>query len=89
MLAVLEKDKAVTELAEAVGRFEVKNQADYDRCKKKANSSAALFGASPETLVQEYGPHLFAFPFGGAAANQRKILRFFSSLPNSAHFEIT
>ena len=40
VLAVVEKDKAVSELSDLVGRLEIKSKADFEKYKKKASSSA-------------------------------------------------
>ena len=49
-----------------------------------------MFGGASDqkSLVQEYGPYIFSFPIGGAQANNKKIAKYFNSLPNSQHFEI-
>ena len=95
VLAVVEKEKAVQDVYELIGKLEIKSKNDFDRYKKKASSSQSsssmMFGGGDmggSSLVSEYGPYVFSFPVGGVAANQRKILRYFSDLPNSHHFEI-
>jgi hypothetical protein len=89
VLAVVEKEKAVQEVSELVGRLEIKNQRDLEKYKKKQQTGGGLFSTYEQlSLVQEYGPYIFTFPIGGAQANQRKILRYFTFLPNSQHFEI-
>ena len=88
-MVVVEKEKAVQDVNEVVGKVELRNKADFDKYKKKA--APMMFGASydqQQTLIQEYGPYIFTFPIGGAQANQKKILRYFNSLPNSQYFEI-
>lgn len=94
VFAVVEKEKAVQELNELVGRLEIKSKNDIEKYKKKQSSAASssmMFGSyqnEQQSLIQEYGPYIFTFPIGGHQANQRKIARYFSSLPNSHHFEI-
>jgi hypothetical protein len=36
------------------------------------------FNNEQQSLINEYGPYIFTFPIGGAAANQKKILRYFN-----------
>lgn len=86
-MAVVEKEKAVQDAHELIGRLEIKSKNDYDKYKKKAATTTHVFG-EVTALVSEYGPYIFAFPVGGASSNQRKILRYFSALPNSQHFDI-
>jgi hypothetical protein len=87
VMAVVEKEKAVQEVAEIVGKLEIKSKNDLGKYQKKsASSSMMMFGSSydqQQSLVQEYGPYIFTFPVGGVQANHKKILRYFSSLPNS------
>ena len=78
-----------------VGRLDIKSKNDFEKYKKKQSSYAAnsmmfsgAFHNEQQSLIQEYGPYIFTFPIGGAQANQKKILRYFNSLPNSQHFEI-
>ena len=91
-MVVVEKEKAVQELNEIVGKVELKSKTDLQRYQKKsAAPSMMMFGSSydqQQTLVQEYGPYIFTFPIGGVQANHRKIVRYFNSLPNSQYFEI-
>jgi hypothetical protein len=88
IILVVEKEKAVNEVQEAVGRFEIKSKNDFEKTKIKQSSTYAMFnyGNEPTTLIQKYGSYIFTFPNVGL--NQKKILRFFSTLPNSQHFKI-
>ena len=89
VIAVFEKEKAVNEIQEVVGRFEIKNKNDFEKTKKKQSTTAYNmfnYGNDPSTLIQEYGSYIYTFP--NVNLNQKKILRFFKDLPNSQHFEI-
>ena len=70
VMAVVEKEKAVSDLSDVVGRLEIKSKNDVDKYKKKlTQSSAMMFGAGNDqqkSLIQEYGPYIFCFPIGGA-----------------------
>jgi nucleoside diphosphate kinase len=43
VLAVVEKEKAVQEVSELVGRLEIKNQRDLEKYKKKQQTGGGLF----------------------------------------------
>ena len=46
VMAVVEKEKAVSDLSDVVGRLEIKSKNDVDKYKKKlTQSSAMMFGA--------------------------------------------
>ena len=46
VMAVVEKEKAVSDLSDVVGRLEIKSKNDVDKYKKKlTQSSAMIFGA--------------------------------------------
>lgn len=82
VLVVLEKEKAVNEIQELVGRFEIKNKNDFEKTKKKQTTYNMFnYGNEQNSLIQEYGSYIFTFP--NAGLNQKKILRFFRDLPNS------
>ena len=82
VLVVLEKEKAVSEIQELVGRFEIKNKNDFEKTKKKQTTYNMFnYGNEQNSLIQEYGSYIFTFP--NANINQKKILRFFRDLPNS------
>ena len=69
VMAVVEREKSVQELSEVVGKLEIKSRNDVEKYKKKLSSSnTMMFGGVGEqkSLVQEYGPYIFAFPIGGA-----------------------
>ena len=87
VMAVVEKEKAVSDLSDVVGRLEIKSKNDVDKYKKKlTQSSAMMFGGGNDqqkSLVQEYGPYIFCFPIGGAQTNNKKIAKYFNALPNS------
>lgn len=87
VLVVLEKEKAVSEIQDLVGRFEIKNKNDFEKTKKKQSALTMFnYGSEANTLIQEYGSYIFTFP--NVTLNQKKILRFFKDLPNSHHFVI-
>ncbi len=76
------------EIAEVVGKVEIKSKNDIEKYKKKT-TQPMMFGSYEQTsLIQEYGPYIFTFPIGGAQANFKKIARYFNSLQNSQHFTI-
>ena len=81
MLMIVEKEKAISEASEAIGRFEIKNKGDFDKTKKKQSMIYMPNYGETQTLIQEYGSYIFSFP--GVSLNQKKILRFFRELPNS------
>ena len=84
---MLEKEKAVTDIATLVGRSQVKEKADFLKYKKKQTSSGYTFNSIQSTIIQEYGAYVYSFP--GAPINQQKITHFFDRLPNSKHFDIS
>lgn len=62
---VVEKEKAVQDLNELVGKIEIKSKSDLDKYKKKQSNIFASSYEQQQTLVQEYGPYIFTFPIGG------------------------
>lgn len=46
VMVVVEKEKAVQEVNEVVGKLEIKGKADVDKYKKKAAPSQMMFGSS-------------------------------------------
>ena len=46
VMVVVEKEKAVSELSEAVGRLEIKSKADFDKYKKRSSSSSSSMFSS-------------------------------------------
>lgn len=44
VMAVVEKEKAVQDAHELIGRLEIKSKNDYDRYKKKAATTSHVFG---------------------------------------------
>ena len=43
ILIVVEKEKALNDAQECIGRFEIKNKGDFEKSKKKLSSSYAMF----------------------------------------------
>lgn len=64
VLVVLEKEKAVNDLSELIGRFEIKTPADFEKTKRKQSSSGFYpFQASTQSsLIHDFGSYLFCFP---------------------------
>ena len=52
VLVVLEKEKAVSEIQELVGRFEIKNKNDFEKTKKKQTTYNMFnYGNEPNSLI--------------------------------------
>ena len=91
ILLVLEKQKAVAEVEELIGKFSIKLNSDFEKKKQMKKTSFQFnsygLGKNDETsLVSEFGSYIFCFP--NAQLNKSKICMEFRSLPNSKHFRM-
>jgi len=87
VIAVVEKEKCLNDLESVVGRFTIKETADFEKTKRKQSSNFMSFGNNNQMnskMINDYGSYIYMFP--NADMNKKKILRFFDALPNSQHF---
>lgn len=91
VMLVLEKQKAITEVEELIGKFSIKLNSDYEKKKqmKKTSfqfNSYGLGKSDEDNLISEFGSYIFCFP--NAQLNKNKISTEFRSLPSSKHFKL-
>jgi len=67
IMLVLEKQKAITEVEELIGKFSIKLNSDYEKKKqmKKTTFQFNSYGLGKnedDTLISEFGSYIFCFP---------------------------